>query len=94
MAKIWKKSARSSAVQWGKKRLNKLLLPLRENVEREHMPVQIFDFRILAHCRMCYEPMCFIYDSNLRDYCYECTVESGLDKMAKSKIKVAGAPYK
>jgi hypothetical protein len=30
------------------------------------------DLRELAHCRQCYEPMLFIYDSELRDYCYEC----------------------
>jgi len=36
------------------------------------------DPRILAHCRMCYEPMYYIYDQKLRDFCYECTMENAL----------------
>jgi hypothetical protein len=38
------------------------------------------DPRILAHCRMCYEPMYYIYDQRLRDFCYECMVENYLPK--------------
>jgi len=32
--------------------------------------------RVLAHCRMCNEPLYCIYDQNLRDVCYECTLET------------------
>ncbi len=34
------------------------------------------DPRSLAHCRYCHEPMYCIYDANLRDFCWECLVES------------------
>jgi hypothetical protein len=33
------------------------------------------DPRMLAHCRACYEPMYYIYDQKLREFCYECTLE-------------------
>lgn len=33
------------------------------------------DPTLLTHCRSCSEPMYFIYDDSLRDYCYECLSE-------------------
>jgi hypothetical protein len=36
------------------------------------------DPRTLAHCRVCYEPMYYIYDQKIRNLCYECTMEHGL----------------
>lgn len=30
------------------------------------------DAKALAHCRYCFEPMYCIYDSALRDLCYQC----------------------
>jgi hypothetical protein len=30
---------------------------------------------ILAHCRMCYEPMYCIYDQKIRDFCHECMMD-------------------
>jgi hypothetical protein len=40
--------------------------------------ISAVDPRSLAHCRICYEPMYYIYDQKLRSYCYECTVEHRL----------------
>jgi hypothetical protein len=37
------------------------------------------DPRILAHCRLCFEPMYCIYDSALRDYCHECLLDVSRD---------------
>jgi hypothetical protein len=38
------------------------------------------DPRSIAHCRICYEPMYYIYDQRLRNYCHECTVEHSLQQ--------------
>jgi hypothetical protein len=36
--------------------------------------------RSLAHCRVCHEPMYYIYDQKVRDFCYECVVEQRVHK--------------
>jgi hypothetical protein len=33
----------------------------------------------LAHCKLCCEPMFIIYSAKLRDYCYECEHEMGIE---------------
>jgi hypothetical protein len=33
----------------------------------------------LAHCKCCSEPMMFIYDLELRPYCYECCMEMQIE---------------
>ncbi len=38
-----------------------------------------FDPRSLAHCRLCRDPMYFIYDWKLRDYCHECMVDMSME---------------
>lgn len=42
--------------------------------------------RLLAHCKMCRDPMYCIYDWKLRHYCWECHIEMGLedDKRAEN----------
>lgn len=38
-----------------------------------------FDPKTLAHCRLCHEPMLFIYDSAVRDFCHDCPEEAKID---------------
>jgi hypothetical protein len=33
------------------------------------------DPKVLARCRLCCEPMYYIYDQKLREFCYECTMQ-------------------
>lgn len=38
------------------------------------------DPKAIAHCRICYEPMYYIYDQKLRSFCYECMMEHNLQQ--------------
>jgi len=38
------------------------------------------DPRSIAHCKICYEPMYYIYDAKLRSVCYECMIEHNLQQ--------------
>lgn len=55
-----------------------------------------FDLKMLAHCRMCCEPLLYIYDTSLRDFCHEClcemSVESAMNIIGKKKPR--GRPKK
>ena len=49
------------------------------------------DPRTLAHCRACYEPMYYIYDQKLRSFCYECTLEHGLQQSMSYEQAIQGS---
>lgn len=37
------------------------------------------DLKKLAHCKLCSEPMLFIYSQSLRDYCFECLEDMAME---------------
>ena len=42
--------------------------------------ISTVDPKSIAHCKICYEPMYYIYDQKIRNYCHECTLEHRLEQ--------------